>query len=456
MLDIAKEYEGLGLFPVPADVQKDSCKISASWQSDPKTVGEWSSLFARQNGIAIKLGKSSGGLQVVDVDQKHDCSLTLSARFLEAIKYMLPDIYDSFYIEETRSGGLHVFFKRVGEVDRKFVPAKTMEFSEKRGGLVEAGLIEMLGEGEIVFTHPTPNYRILQGSIEEIPTITDGEYSELVSICKSFNEIPDEEVVAYDYQYDESVDMNDRRPGTLYNKKCDPHKFAAYMVDQGWKIQKQLADKFWFTRPDKDKGTSATFNHDGRKLLVVFSSSTEFETHHEDGIRRKGHTPFSVVAKLSFNGDFKACTASLIEAGYIDPDAWDDVEPLEMVKAKPFNLDDLLPDGCEDFKRFVSEVAESYQVQAEMVIMPCLSIISLCLSGAVRIGIDEDWKEDAPIWSIVVAEASERKSPVLKEVISPVEEYFKAFSLKHKSELRSVTRKKKGSFCKTRQTRGRL
>lgn len=444
MIEIAREYEGLGLFPVPADVHKNSCKITAPWQNDPKGVDEWSGMFTRQNGIAVKLGASSGGLQVIDVDQKHDSTLTLSARFMEAMKYMIPDIYHDLYIEETRSGGLHVFFKREGEVDRKFVPAKTMEFSEARGKLVEAGLIEVLGEGEIVFTYPTPSYRVLQGCIEEIPTITDAQYGDIIAACKSFNELPEGDVVASDYEYSDDVDVNDRRAGTIFNRKCDPHKFSEYLVSNGWKVQKKLGDKYWFTRPDKDKGTSATFNHDGNRLFIVFSSSTEFETHHKDGVRVKGHTPFAVFTKLSHNGNFRAATAQLIEQGFVDPDAWEEVEPLEPVRANPFSLDDLLPDGCEEFKRFVSEVAESYQVQPEMVVMPCISVISLCLSGAVKVGVSEDWREDAPIWSIVVAEASERKSPVLGEVMSPVESYFKDFGKRHKRDLRAVVRRRGG------------
>lgn len=444
MFDVAKEYETLGLFPVPADVHRNSCKITAPWQSDPKSVEEWAGMFTRQNGIGIKLGVASGGLQVVDVDQKHDSTLTLSSRFMEAMKYMLPDIYQELYIEETRSGGLHVFFKRQSEVERKFVPAKTMEFSEVRGKLVEAALIEVLGEGEIVFTHPTPSYRVLQGSIEEIPTITDAQYSELIATCKSFNELPEVEVVESDFDYSKEVDPNDKRPGTIFNRKCDPHKFSEYLVSQGWKVQKKLGDKYWFTRPDKDKGTSATFNHDGRKLFVVFSSSTDFATHHSDGLRRKGHTPFSVYTRLSHNGDFRAATAMLVANGFVDPEAWDEVEPLCPVKATPFNLDELLPSGCDEFKRFVSEVAESYQVQPEMVVMPCLSIISLCLSGAARVGVSDDWKEDAPIWSIVVAEASERKSPVLGEIMEPVEAFFKDFGRKHKRDLRALMRKRGG------------
>ena len=439
MIETAKQYEELGLCPIPAHVKKDACEVKALWRSDPKDVAGWSSLFKAQNGIAIKLGVSSNGVQVIDVDQKHDSTVTLSRRFLEALKYMLPDTYDSFYVEETRSGGLHVFFKRTVTVENKFVPAKTLTIHH--GKEIEAGLIEVLGEGNMVFTHPTPNYRIIQGSIEEIPTITELEYKELIDICKSFNELPSAEIEEHTIEV-EGIDPNDKRAGTIFNKRCDPVKFAAFMVDNGWKVVKQLGEKYWFTRPDKDKGVSATFNHDGNKIFCVFSTSTCFDSTHPNG-KLKGYRPFSVLAKLMFNDDYRATTKYLIERGYVDPDEWDDVELLVPVKAEPFNLDELLPEGCEDFKTFVNEVSNSYQVHPEMVVLPCLSVVSLCLSGAVRLKISDDWKEDAPIWSIVVAEASERKSPVLKEVMEPVEDYFRNFKKKFRSSLNKIARKRR-------------
>jgi len=447
MFNIAKEYEELGLAPVPAEVRADNCEIKARWQNDFQSVENWAHYFKSQNGIGLKLGKASGSLQVIDVDQKHDATASLSARFLEAIKIMLPDVWDGFYIEETRSGGLHLFMQREGEAKSKFVPAKTID-TNKDGREGVFALIEVLGEGNMAFTHPTPNYRILQGSIEEIPTITDAHFDELISVCKSFNELPEQEIVAQDYDYPSDVDPNDMRPGSIFNKTVDPKKFAAFLVQHDWKVVKCMGEKYWFTRPGKDEGVSATFNHDGNRLFCVFTTSTEFEAENppkegEVNGTQKGYTPFSVVSKLMFNDDFKKCTAFLVERGFVNPGAWEDVDPLETVKAKPFDLESILPAGCEEFKQFVGEVAESYQVSPEMVLMPCISIISLALSGAVRLQVSEDWKEDAPIWTIVVSEASERKSPILKEVSGAIEKYLEDFKKKHRSALNAMKRKRR-------------
>jgi hypothetical protein len=465
MYDVALEYEGLGLCPIPCDVQKGSCTVRAKWQNDCQNVEGWRSLFENQSGIGIKLGSSSGGLVVIDVDQKHDHTATLSSRFLTALKFMVPDLFHDFYIEETRSGGLHVFYRIKGDAPAKTVPAKTIEIA-KDGKEKEVGLIEVLGEGQMVFTFPTPLYTIKQGTIEEIPSLSQDQHDEIINICKSFNELPDVEVKTGEIVFPKGSNENDMRAGSIWNRQCDVARFASYMAANGWKVVKKVGETYFLRRPmlpsDKpedfsDDKISATWNHKGRKLFVCFSDNAGFESKYKNEKGEtvlKGHTPFAVYTQLSHDGDFKAATKKLIEKGYVNPEAWDDVEPLETVKAKPFDLDALLPSGCDEFKRMVSEVATSYQVQPEMVVMPCLSIISLCLAGSAKVQISEDWKEDAPIWSIVVAEASERKSPVLKEVMSPIEEYFKDFGRRYKSELSSAVRRRRALTAKLAKLEG--
>lgn len=438
MYETAIEFEELGLFPVPAHVEKDKCSISARWRDDPKDADGWKDLFNEQNGIAIKLGKDSGNLQVIDVDQKHDSTCSLSNRFIEAIKYMLPDKWQDFYIEETRSGGLHVFFKTEFDAPQKFEPAKTIDGGKKHA------LIECLGEKNIVFTNPTPMYLIKQGSIEEIPVLTKSEYDELINVCKSFNELPEDNVQEEVY---EDVDPNDQRVGSIFNRKIEIDRVAAFLVEEGWSVVKREDQKYWLTRPGKDRGISATLNHDGRKMLIVFSTSTEFKP-------QKGYKPFAILSKLRFNDNFKRTTAYLIEKGYVSNEEWDDVEPLTVHKAKPFDLDKLLPDNCDMFKRYINEIAESFQVQPEMALLPAVVITSLCIAGAARVRINKDWKEDAALWAIVGANASERKSPTLQEVAKPIQKYFDDFNKSMKEPLKKLKRKKAGILARIKKLEG--
>jgi hypothetical protein len=438
MLEVAKEYEAMGLFPVPCNVSKDSCEVWAKWRDEPKSADEWADMFNKQNGIGIKLGVASSNLIVIDIDQKNDSTATLSNRFIEAIKYRLPNIWDSFYIEETRSGGLHIFLRVHEYLTEKYIPAYTMDLN-KAGELQRFPLIEVLCEGQIVFTHPTPNYRIFQGSIEEIPTITKDEWIELMQICQSFNEAVPENT---DVHTNEPTDLptNAQRPGDIFNRRVEPSLIVKYMTQKGWKVHKKVHDVYFLTRPGKDDGVSATFNFGGRKLLCVFSSSTEFEAHTPE--KPRGYKPFSIMAKLFCGGDYSKTAAFLVKEGYVNPDEWDDVAALEVVKAEPFGLDPLLPPDCDKFKRYISEVSETFQVATEMALLPAISIASLALSGAARVRINDDWVEDAPIWSIVVANASERKSPVHKELLTPLDDYLSKFAYENKRAISSLRRKK--------------
>jgi len=437
---------------VPCDVRKDSCRVSALWQEDCQDVDGWKSFFKSSNGIAIKLGEASGGLMVADVDQKHDQNLTLSDRFLEAMKYMLPDCWDDFYIEETRSGGLHIFFRVDGmPAKAKEVPARTIEYDEN-GKETQPALIEILGEGQIVFTHPTPLYQIKQGSIEEIPTISKEDYDELIKVCRSFNELPDQEVEAHQEEW--GLPKDEGRPGDLFNRNCDPHKFASWLQGKGWKIVKKMGEKYWFRRPRlqsdetfSENKISATWNHDGRRLFICFSDNAGFKTKRigSDGEEKViGHQPFAVYAKLQCDGNFKKAAKDLVDAGFVNPDDWDEVQPLETVKANPFDLDSVLPESCEMFKRYISEVADSFQVHPEMVLFPAMSIASLAVCASARVKINEDWVEDAPIWTIVVAKASERKSPTLKELMTPVDDFIKRFRYDNRSAIGSLKRRHMG------------
>ena len=439
MLEVATEHAEMGFFPIPAQVNVDSCEISAKWQKHT-TWEQWGPMFSKNNGLAVACGERGGNLVVIDVDQKHDPKCTLSARFIERLKEYFPDLFDYFYIEETRSGGLHIFYRIEGKVGGKEEPAKTLDYN-KEGKLKEYALVEVLGEGNIVFTHPTPKYTVRQGDKFELPTLTLNEHAELIEHCKWFHELPDN-VEEQDFVYDHDIDTDDRRPGSIFNRQCDVDRFAQWLCQKGWQVHKRLHDKYWLTRPGKKEGVSATWNHDGRKLLCVFSSSTEFKTTING--RQKGYTPFAVFAKIEFNDDFKAATAKLVENGFVDLDAWEEVQPLEQAKAEPFPISDMLPDNCHEFEQYIEEVSAAYQVHPEMVLMPAISAMSLALCGAVKLRVLENWEEDAPLWSIVIAEASERKSPVLKEVMGPIYQYFENFGNTHKREISALARRKRG------------
>lgn len=434
--ETALEYESMGLAPVPFQVFEKKCVSLGAWREDFKSVKGWEDEFSQANGIGILLGKKGKNTCTIDVDEKHDPTRTLSKRFLIGLKYAFSDIYDSLYIESTRSNGLHIIYRILGEVPTKSFPAYTMENGRR------IAIIEFLGEGQLVFTHPSPGYKILQGSIEEIPTITMEQHNELLEFSKSFNEVPDtdivEEVTCPEFS---KLDPSDKRPGSRFNQTCDPHKFAKWLFDFDWKENKRDGDCYYLTRPGKEHGVSATWNYQGNRKLIVFSSSTDFQSRRNGELI--GHTPFSVYTKLQCGGNYKLATKMLVDAGFVDKGDWLDIHPIKMDDVEPFDMDELIPECCAPLKRFVKGIAKTMQVEPEMVFIPTISSISLTLCGTSDVRLNDTWVEPPPFWGVVVAKPSERKSPVMNTITRPIYEKLNDINVKFGMGIKEFQIRKK-------------
>ena len=82
----------------------------------------------------------------------------------------------------------------------------------------------------------------------------------------------------------------------------------------GWKFIKQSSLFIWFTRPDKDKGISASFNRH-KRVFYIFTSTTEFD-------EGRGYNPATALSILEHGGDKKKTYRHLVQKGYgvIKPD----------------------------------------------------------------------------------------------------------------------------------------
>ena len=188
MYETALELESEGFFPIPANFPKGGKpSVTARWVNEPRDVNGWSSEFNEQNAIGIAMGGNLH-LQTIDVDCKHAANpIDMYNRFIQALVYV--DEADSLYVEKTKSGGLHVIYRLKNEAPRKFVPAHRID----EDGAKHA-LIEVLGEGNMVFVAPSPDYEVLQGAlnINDVPVIDDATYRQLMDLCSGFDELLDE------------------------------------------------------------------------------------------------------------------------------------------------------------------------------------------------------------------------------------------------------------------------
>ena len=180
--DKAKEYLQAQLSVIPT--KEDKRPAVGSWvpyQTSRMKEAEVEALFNIDSvkGLAIICGAISGGLEVIDVDTKHDTTGLLWDELRTLIEDHLPDLYKSLVIAQTRSGGYHIYY-RCSSI------AGNLKLSTKLNREV---LIETRGEGGYVIAPPTPKYTYIQGEPGNIPTITLEDRQIIFSIAKSFNEL---------------------------------------------------------------------------------------------------------------------------------------------------------------------------------------------------------------------------------------------------------------------------
>lgn len=124
------------------------------------------------------------------------------------------------------------------------------------------------------------------------------------------------------------------------------------------------------------------------------------------------------------------------QEGYVPPN---DYENISWDKPIPFEREDMpvfpinaLPDVL---KQYAMEVANSTQTPIDMAAVGTLTIISACMRNLYKVEGKKNWLEPTNIYSVIIAEPSERKSAVTALVTKPVDEFIKAYNDAHKVEF---------------------
>ena len=310
--DKAKDYLKAQLSVIPT--KDDKLPALPTWkpyQSQRITEDQIEALFSGGNvkGVAIICGAISGGLEIIDVDTKHDTTGSLWDELSSLIKDNLPELYSSLVIAQTKSGGYHIYY-RCSQI------AGNLKLATKRNKEV---LIETRGEGGYVIAPPTMGYKYLQGDPGNIPTINTDEREILFSITKSFNEL---EEIKPKVNTPTSTTYNSigLSPFEDYNQRGD---IVGLLESKGWRLVSQRGERINLLRPGQtDSKTSGNY-HTVLRVLRVFSSSTEFNPD-------KGYSPSQVFSLMECNGDNKLTYRRLLELGYGEPYKGEDIRPTQV------------------------------------------------------------------------------------------------------------------------------
>lgn len=176
------------------------------------------------------------------------------------------------------------------------------ERSEKPNEKVKV-LLETRGEGGYFLVQPSNGYKIIQGKLSDIPTISEDERDYLLELARTFNELVDEQREPNEVKAKQSYYIVS--PFEDYNNKCDvPSLLESY----GWKTARVRGNKYLMQRPNGETPWSAEYDKD-KNWFTVFSTSTEFEV-------LKAHKPYAIFAVLNGLKDWSDVNKKLIEMGY--------------------------------------------------------------------------------------------------------------------------------------------
>jgi hypothetical protein len=250
---------------------KPSVKSASSWNGN----------------IAIICGDVSGGLACIDFDVKNGNKYD---DFIIDVNYLKPELLGKLYMETTPSGGYHVCYRANTDM-------RNRKLACNKDGVAT---IETRGNGGYFICAPSDGYSVYFGKLSTLRTITKDEENLLIAICESLNEYEMPE-----YKQASKEEITGDSVFNRYDSVTDP---IPLLEAHGWTVIRCRNDAVYLSRPGKDRGISATWNHIPNRLYV-FSSSTVFE---QGAI----YKPSAIYTTLEHNGNYHNAAKFLSQNGF--------------------------------------------------------------------------------------------------------------------------------------------
>lgn len=296
MLDQARlvAASGVSVIPIVSGAKKAAVEW-ASFQEHIASDDELVRMFSDgTGGIAAVCGPISGGLELIDFDVP-DKPQSRVAPAWKPFCLLLKDhghssLLERLIVVESPSGGKHIVYRCPGVSDGN---QKLAERADRKA------LIETRGRGGYFLIPPTEGYKLVRGSFDAIPEITEAERETLLIAARLQNE-------HYDRVRLERNHPGCTRPGDDYNLRGP--ELDELLVKHGWKPVRSHGQWRNFTRPGKEGGISAGISNT-TGMFHCFTTSTQFDI-------GKGYSKFSVYTALEHRGDFFHAAQTLKGQGY--------------------------------------------------------------------------------------------------------------------------------------------
>ena len=392
--EAAIKYHEAGLSVIPIGENKIP---KGSWKASQFDRIAPNGNFEKAKGIGIVCGEVSGGLYCIDFDTKNDLSKPDSwDRFKAALTKEQRELIKQCVIEATPSQGRHLIYRVDGVIggNEKFAS----RFATKAEKLINPKskvlcLIESRGIGGYFQVAPTFGYEILNGSFDTLPILTQAQHDDFINICKSLDQTGAWEVK----QEEKKLAQQPQRLGvSVFDDYCLRGDIPQLMEDNDWKYVETQGNNMRYKRPGTtDSRTSADW-HTDKRLLYVFTSSTEFEPN-------KGYNPVQIFTMLNcgaLNKDaYREAAKQLRELGFGEQDAQEDEieKQIELERTNNYLAED------DEIDKFLQDVRDDKVLMGVGIGLPDLDHYLLYKPSTFNMvgGLSNVGKTDWIIWHFV-------------------------------------------------------
>lgn len=328
LLREAVAWHQAGYTPLPVKTDGSKAPGVATWtelQKHRPTLAEVLNLFnTDHDGIGLICGEVSSNLEMIELEGRavlEGCANQLAQAFEKHDLAGLWEKVSTGYAEITPSGGIHWYYRVDGRPARNTKlarrPSTAAELAANPDNKVQV-LIETRGEGGFTVVAPSAGrthgsgkeWRVLAGTPDTIPTITENERDALFAVASTLDAMPAVEAPQPSRGSLQTL-AGGLRPGDDYNQRAT---WQEILQPHGWQVVRHFGGNLYgWQRPGKrHSGVSATTGRNDADNLYVFSTSTDFET-------EKPYSKFSAYTLLEHGGDYTAAARALRAAGYGEP-----------------------------------------------------------------------------------------------------------------------------------------
>jgi hypothetical protein len=409
------EIEGLQFIPVNAK----KIPTVKGWQTSDADHD-----LTKSYGVGLVCGKLSGGLEVIDIDEKYDLTGKLFENYKRLVHSVDEGLLGKLVVQKTKGGGHHLIYRCsviAGNIKLANRPTTKDERDQTYKETYEAELVksktddeakniaqkaadsdkvrvlfETRGEGGYIMCWPSQGYELTYRDYYGITEITPEERETLHGIARQFNEVFEESVAPKikPLKKDGLSSFED------YNERGD---VVSLLENHGWRIVQQKGAKTVFLRPGQTTSTtSGNYDHD-KKWFSVFTTSTEFNPCH-------AYLPYAVFAMLECNNDFSAASKKLYDLGFGEKNEPKKEETRPSTRAIPSRVNPTDNDYSflaepEDYGEYLHQVRTGTLQMGKTTGCPSLDEYFLFKEGNVVMtnGIDNTGKSVFTWWLSMVA-----------------------------------------------------